>query len=267
MTTVDVSSIFRPANTLRLVVLAVALACAGCVTQTERVFTDPPSPDKALKLRVELARQYIGEGDWDNAKRNLKQASAIDPTNAEVDEAFALVYQSTGEDELAEQYFKQAIRHKRDFSRARNNYAAFLYSQQRYKEAEEQLEYVVDDLLYGARAQAFVNLGLCRLQLDDPEGAEQAFTRALAMERVNRTALLEKATLRYEAGDYQAALEYYGIYRTAVRQQSARGLLLGISLAHEMGDLDAEGSYALALRNLYPDSKEYKAYRSRNGSN
>ncbi len=84
-----------------------------------------------------------------------KLAYEIDPNNAEVHEAFALVYQSTGEFELAEESFKTAIRLDRKFSRARNNYAAFLYSQQRYEEAEKQLEYVVQDTLYKARPARF----------------------------------------------------------------------------------------------------------------
>ena len=57
-----------------------------------------------------LARQYIGEGNWEDAKRNLQLAYEIDPNNAEVHEAFALVYQSTGEYEMAEEHFKTAIR-------------------------------------------------------------------------------------------------------------------------------------------------------------
>jgi type IV pilus assembly protein PilF len=254
------SNTFR-AGSLSLVLLAVA----GCVTHTERVFTQPPSPEKALKQRVELARQYIGDGNWEYAKRNLKQAANIDPQNAEVHEAFALVYQATGEYELAEEHFERAIRLDSAFSRARNNYAAFLYSRKRYAEAEEQLEHVVKDPLYTARTQAFVNLGLCRLQLQKEEDAEQAFRRALAMDRSNSVALLESAILRYDAGDYAQAEKYYGIYRTAVRQQSARGLWLGIRLAREEGDRNAEGSYAMALRNLYPGSAEFQAYQRAQG--
>ena len=243
--------------------IALAGAClllAACVTQTETVFTDPPSPEEALERRVSLARQYIGEGNWEDAKRNLKQANAIDDNNAEVHEAFALVYQSTGEEELAEDYFRKALRLDRDFSRARNNYAAFLYSRKRYEDAEEQLLQVVKDPLYSARPQAFVNLGLCRLQLDDPQGAEEAFVRALSMQGRNATALLETARLRLDQGDSRAAQEYYDKYRSVVRQQSARGLWLGIRLAQQRGDRDAEGSYVLALSNLYPDSPEYRAY-------
>ena len=124
-------------------------------------------------------------------------------------------------------------------------------TQKRYEEAEKQLEVVVKDSLYSARPQAFVNLGLCREQLFDPQGAEQAFVRALSMDRTNAIALLEMAQLRFEAEDIANARKYYNTYRSVVRQQSARGLWLGIRLARQSGDLDAESSYALALANLY----------------
>ena len=244
-----------------LVTLAVTLVLSACITTTDSVFTEKADPAKALERRVELARKYIGEGNWDDAKRNLKLAYEMDPNNAEVHEAFALVYQSTGEFELAEQSYKTAIRLDTNFSRARNNYATFLYSQQRYDEAASQLEYVVQDSLYKARPRAFVNLGLCRLQLFDSQGAEEAFRRALTMDRTNAIALLELAQLRFDAGDFRSAQSYYDTYRTVVRQQSARGLWLGIRIARENDDRDAEGSYALALANLYPKSVEYDAYK------
>ncbi len=234
---------------------------AGCVTTTESVFTDEASPEEALERRVALARQYIGENNWDDAKRNLAIATEIDDKNPEVHEAFALVYQSTGETELAEESFKKAISLKKDFSRARNNYAAFLFGQQRFREAEAQLEVVVRDPLYTNRPQAFINLGLCRLQLFDPDGAEEAFVRALSMDRHNTIALLELAQLRFDAKDYATAQEYYDNFRKRSVRQSSRSLWLGVRIARATGDRDAESSYALALRNLYPDSEEYQAYQ------
>ena len=105
------------------------------------------------------------------------------------------------------------------------------------------------------------DLGLCREQLFNPQGAEEAFVRALAMDRTNSIALLEMAQLRFDVGDTFNARKYYNTYRSVVRQQSARGLWLGIRLAREAGDLNDEGSYALALSNLYPDSVEYQAYK------
>lgn len=246
---------------MALLASLLTISLSACITNTEGVFTDAASPDMALERRVELARNYIGEGNWKDAERNLKLAAQIDPDNPEVHEAFALVYQSTGEFELAELSFKKAISGQKDFSRARNNYAAFLFSQSRYEEAEVQLNYVVQDTLYTSRPQAFVNLGICRLKLFDASGAEQAFVRALSMDRNNVIALLEVASLRFDAEDYASATRYYDGYRQAVRQQSSRGLWLGVRLAQEAGDRDAEGSYALALSNLYPESTEYQAYK------
>jgi type IV pilus assembly protein PilF len=245
----------------RLAVLGLAGLLAGCVTTRETVFTNPPSPDEAIQQRVQLARNYIGDGNWTDAKRNLKIAVEMDDRNAEIYEAFALIYQSTGEFELAEENYRRAIALDRDFSRARNNYAAFLFARERFEDAEKQLERVVKDTLYDARPQAYINLGLCRVALDKPQLAEEAFVRALAMDRRNRIALLELAQLRLAAGDYAGAGDYYTAYRTAVRQQSARGLWVGVRLAKATGDRDAEGSYGLALRNRYPDSPEYAAWQ------
>ncbi len=247
---------------MKLVIVAglFLFGLSGCVTSSESVFTEKASPEKTLERRVELARKYIGQGDWENAKRNLKVAAKVDPKNAEVHEAFALVYQSTGEYELAEQSYKTAIQINHDFSRARNNYAVFLFSQRRYQDAEVQLEFVVRDTLYNARPRAFINLGLCRLQLSDPRGAEEAFLRALSMDRTNAIALLEVAQLRYDENDIPMASRYYQSYRRSVPQQSSRGLWLGIRISRKLGDLNAEGSYVLALSNLYSNSEEYQAY-------
>ena len=236
------------------------LLLSACVTQEGRVFTNEASPQDALERRVQLARSYIGEGNYEDAKRNLKVAAEINPDDPEVQEAFALVYQSTGEYELAEISYKKAIAGKKDFSRARNNYAAFLYQQGRYKEAEEQLELVVTDVLYESRPRAYLNLGLCRVRLGDSEGARKALTRVLTMDRTNTVAMLELANLEYEDDNWVLAQRYYDAYRGVARKQSARALWLGIRLADKLENNNAKASYSLALRNLYPNSPEFQLY-------
>lgn len=237
------------------------LQVSGCITETTGGYTEKADATKALEERVSLARQYIGDSNWEAAKRNLQLATEMDDNNAEVYEAFALVYQQTGEFELAEESFEKSIRLDSSCSRCRNNYAAFLYSQERYKEAEKQLDVVVRDTLYTGRPNAFVNLGLCKLKLFDTQGAEEAFVRALSMDRTNPIALLELGRIRYEAQDYNTANRHYNAYRSVVRQQSAAGLLLGIQLAQVNGDDDAEASYALALGSRFPNSPEYLSYK------
>ena len=245
----------------QLFLLLAYIVLGGCISTTTGGFSEEASPQKALDTRVALARDYIGAGNWVAAKRNLDLAMQIDDDNAEIYEAFALVYQRTGENELAENNFKKSIRLDKKCSRCRNNYAVFLYSQERYEEAEKQLDYVIQDTLYPGRSNAFVNLGLCRIQLFDIQGAEEAFVRALAMDRTNRVALLEVAQMRFDARDYPTANKYYVAYRSVVPQQSARGLLLGARLARIDGDRDSEASYVLSLSSRFPNSIEYQAYK------
>jgi len=247
---------------MRIIVSVVlALILAGCVTTNETVFTNKEAPDVALKRRVELARAYIGQGNWENAKRNLKLAAEIDPNNAEVYEAFALVYQSTGEFEAAEANFRKALSLDKSLSRARNNFAAFLFAQQRFAEAESELELVVRDTLYSGRPQAFTNLGLCRARLGKTEQAIEALERALTMEARNPIAVLTLAQLNLERSDYLNAQSYYSAYRKMVRTQPAAGLWTGVRIARALQLQDEQASLELALQNLYPDSPEARAMR------
>ena len=250
----------------KLALLLVLLMFAGCVTTNETVFTNQESPELALKKRVELARAYIGQGNWENAKRNLKLAADIDPKNAEVYEAFALVYQSTGELEAAEENFRKSLSLNGSLSRARNNYAAFLFAQGRFAEAEKELEIVVRDTLYSGRPQAFTNLGLCRVRLQKGDAAIEALERALTMEQRNPLALFTLAELYYERQSYAKAQQFYQAYRRVVRTPTAAALWLGIRLARSLELSDERASLELALYNMYPNSAEAKAAKNLAGS-
>ena len=239
--------------------LVITALLAGCVVETSGPEPAPVDPAQALERRVSLARQYIGAGDWENAKRNLELAAAIDADNADVLEAFALVYQSTGEFELAESNFKEALDAGAG-SRARNNYAAFLYAQGRYVEAAAAFRGVTSDTLYSGRPRAFVNLGLALLQTQETPEAKSAFSRALLMEPRNNTALLELTQIELTEGDVAAASGYYERYRAGARRQTARALILGVEIARLNADANMEASHMLALRNLYADTPIYKAW-------
>lgn len=241
--------------------VVVALMLTGCVSTTDSVLNSKANLDEALQTRVELARRYIGKGDWANAERNLKLALSMDDRSAEIYEAFALLYQGTGEEKRVRKNFQKALSLDPEFSRARNNYAVYLYSLGDYEAAAEQLNIVLEDTLYPQRPQAFVNLGLVYLQLNNPDKAALAFERALVMQRTNPVALMELAQICFDQGDIEQAQSHYGAYRLIVKQQSARSLWLGIRLAKLVDDKNAQASYALALRNLFPKSAEYKAYQ------
>jgi type IV pilus assembly protein PilF len=243
--------------------ISILFALSGCVTTQTGGFEEKKDPKKAVEYSIQAARGYIQQGNWEAAKRHLKTALKIDDHDADVHETMAQVFWQTGEFEQADLHFRRAISLKAD-ARIRNNYAAFLYDRKRYAEAEDELEKVAEDLLYDHRADAFVNLGRVRIKLKKYAAAKDVLERAALMERGNLVVAFQLAEVYYQLGDYPKAQSYYDGYRKSVNGQTAASLWLGIRLAEKFGDHDAVASYALALKNLYPQSEEYLAYKSAN---
>src|SRR5690606_23855707 len=249
-------------RSMAALLLAATLALPGCVTTQTGGYDVKKDPQKAVDHSVQAARNYIQRGNWEAAKRHLKIALEINDRDASVHESMAQVFWKTGEFEQADQHFRRAIALDSSSSRARNNYAPFLYDRKRYAEAEPELERVAGDMLYERRPDAFVNLGRVRVKLGKYAAAQDVLERAALMDRDNATLIsFELAEVHYQLGDYAKAQRYYETSRKAASSQSAASLSLGIRLAEKLGDHDAVASYALALKNLYPQSEEYIAYK------
>ncbi|MBD2858284.1 type IV pilus biogenesis/stability protein PilW [Spongiibacter sp. KMU-158] len=248
-----------PLRQLAIVVLLTLMS--GCVTTQTGGFAAKADEEKAYETSLQLARAYIASGQWDQAKRHLQYAESVEKNNPETLEALALVFQNTGEIEIADQYYSRAVASAPKQMRIRNNYGAFLYSQGRYQAAASQLEVVATDLLYERRVEAFINLGRCYLKLDRLQDAENTFRRAYLMDQKSPLVLSSMAEVTYLNRNYPQSQGFYDAYRAQVPQQTAASLWLGIRLAWEFGDQDAASSYALALKNLYPKSEEYLLYR------
>lgn len=253
-----------PQRLLRGVLLG-GLACvalSGCISTQTGGFEGKKDPQKTLEYSIEAARSYLQQGNYEAAKRHLKNALEVDDRNADVHETMAQVFWNTGEYEQADNHFRQALSIDGSNSRIRNNYAAFLYSQSRYLDAEEQLQKVTADLLYERRAGAFMSLGRVQLKLKNYSGAKETLERALLMQRNSPEAIFLLAEVYYQLGDITKAQQYYAVYRQQVPTQSAESLWLGIRLAEKSSDHDTAASYALALKNLFPRSDEYGEYKS-----
>ncbi|MFW7344235.1 tetratricopeptide repeat protein, partial [Pollutimonas sp. H1-120] len=87
---------------------------------------------------AQLGVAYLERDNLPRALSALDRALELDARHPEALQAIALVYQQQGERDLANRYFQQALSASPSFTRARNNYAAFLYQQGRYPEACEQ---------------------------------------------------------------------------------------------------------------------------------
>ena len=253
---------FRSAAAL---VLTLVLLLSGCVTTTSGGYSTDPSPEQALSDYIRLATGYLEQNDLPNTKRHLENAAAIDTNNSEVFAIWGLVYSREGEPDLADNSFQRALRINSANSQARNNYAAFLFAEERYEDAFEQLQLVVEDTSYSGRAQAFENLGLAGLRLQRLEEAEYAFGRAIQLNANLLRSSVELASLNLQKQDVLQARAYYRNYLTLIQfyniAQTARSLWVGIQLENALGNEDNVRQYGTQLEASFKTSPEYQLYR------
>lgn len=219
--------------------------------------------EKAVNDHVKAAMTYLSDGQVGAAQRHLNRALELDPKSIPAHNALALSYSMTGELELAEKSYLDLLNIDPGYSTARNNYAGMLFKLGRTDEACDQWQTVVADGTYDRRAGAYYNLGQCRLVQQRFAPAEQAFERSIALDRNNPASYIELAKLYYGNGQYDKSQVLYSEYRNKKGQPSPSSLLLGIKLAVENGDQNAQASQALALKSLFPDSPEYLEYQRR----
>lgn len=241
-------------------VVAVVALLGGCVTTTTGGSKAKIDKQKALETHVQLGLSYLRQKDIDLARHHFNKAYAIDSNNKGAHNGRALLYQLQGELELAEATFRKALQVDPDFTQARNNYGSFLYRQKRYPEAYEQFEKVAGDLDYPRRAIALLSLGRTAKKLGRTERAKAAFNQALILQPRLASAMVELAEIHFVKEEYAESKKYLDQYDSIARQ-SARTLWLGIRIERIFGNRDREASYALALKNLHPYSKEYLQYQ------
>lgn len=214
----------------------------------------------ALKDYAMLATGYLQEGKREHALRAIKRGQEIDKNDAGLLNALALYYYSDGELKLADDTYRRAMRANPKDSATQLNYGAFLYEQKRLDEACSVLKRAVDDPLYVNRHLAFMNYGICLRERKQYAEAEQAFKRSLANNGRNHRVLLEMTELKFEQGEFPQARQYFDTYNQRVTQQSPRSAWMGVRLMYALGEYDQSESYALFLRNQFPNSAEYREY-------
>ncbi|WP_232305508.1 type IV pilus biogenesis/stability protein PilW [Gilvimarinus polysaccharolyticus] len=236
-----------------------ALVLSACVS-TVPASKYQVDEDKALSSHVELALKYIESKNRESARHHLRKAFELDSNSLDATFATAMLYQLEGEPKLAEEYFKKTLRQDSGYTRARNNYGAFLFGRERYAEAYDQFYRASEALDYDNRAEVMVNLGRTALKLNEPEKAKEAFERANRINAGMPAVKYELAALYFEQGDYASAKRYLDAYGQIARP-APQTLLLGIKLERIFGNKDREASYVMALKNKYPYSQEYLEYK------
>ena len=247
--------------TRAVLLLVLVLLVSSCLTMNTP--QDTNNKDATLELvqrHLDLAVGYLRNRDYQRAKEKLAKALAIDPKNADVHATYGLVFQLEGETNLAEKYFKHAVRFDPKSAQIRNSYGAFLFSQKRFDSAVEQLLKASEDRFYPNRPTVFENLGVAYKRTGDSEGAEYAFTRAIQLNPQQPRALIELGEIRFEERNHIESMDYYRRY-SQVGSTTAKSLWLCVRLSRVFEDDNEEASCSEALEGIFPGSVEYQQYK------
>lgn len=239
-----------------------AIFITACQTSTTMVKKDP---EKAIKVRTQLAAEYIKSGDLDSAKRTLDQALEMNSRDSAANMMMGILLQQEGSKismDKADAYFKRAISADPKNAQARNNYGTYLYQIERYNDAIEQLNVAGTTLGYDQRYKAFENVGRIYLKLGDVTNAEKSFKQALQVNRDSYISMLELSEIFYLKQQTAAATQLYEQFVRGVGQknQGARALWIGIRNARANSDTMGMQVLVNQLRALFPESPEYQRY-------
>jgi len=243
---------------IMIAVVATLTACSFSPSKDVRVDGIDISESKAnstAAVYAELGLRYMQKGSYKLSIQKLRKAIELDPELPSAYLYLAQLYSPLDQLSDAETYFKKSIGMDPDYSRAQNNYGAFLCGHKRYAESEQQFLGALANPLYENSAATLENLGLCSLDAGQTAKAEGFFKQALDKNPLMPTSLYTLAQINYDRGDLKTAQLDLDRYRR-VAQQTPSSLWLGIQVARKLGHKDTAASLALMLNNAFPKSPQ-----------
>lgn len=245
---------------LVLALAASGVLLAGCVTQTNRPAVNT---DSAYDKRVELGMNYLSVDKRDQARWQFNKALEFKKDGAEAYHGLALVHQANGEMQPAGKSYQKAMRlaTKSEMAPILVSYAGYLTATGERKKACESYEKAAADYDFPGRADALYQAAKCARDIGNVARVKPALEHALNLNPQFSIALLDLAEIYFNEGRYPATKQLFDRYN-ASNKPTAQSLWLGIRLERVFGNVDREASYALALKNLHPYSKEYLEYQN-----
>ena len=243
---------------MRIVIcLLVCMLLISCTTQPAGQ-TSAVRAEKnieAAALNTDLGAKYLANGDHQLSEDKLSRALEQNPNYAPAHWTYALLQERLGRFDLAEKYFRSAIKLDPSDSRGKNNFGTFLCKQKRYQEADEFFKQALDDPLYPFKSSANINAGVCAMAIPAYPLAEGYFQSVLDLDPGNRVALYQMGKLHFETDSLIEARGYLKGFER-VSQHTSESLWLAYRIEKGLGNSLEANTYARRLEQTFPTSRE-----------
>ena len=240
-----------------LVVAVTALLLAACMTPAQNN-SSGNYRESALMERArahsDLAAAYFQQNKYEIALTEFTEAVKIDPTYSPAYNGLGLVYAALGEDAKADANFLKAIQVQPTSSEAHNNYGSFLCARKRFDESIPHFLAAVKNPLYPTPNLAYANAGICSARKNDIKNAEIYLNKALQLQPLTYSAAYQLADIQFKRGEIKTAKS--SLQNVLIASPTPESLWLAINIERALGGRDNEASYALQLRQQYPNSEQ-----------
>ena len=253
---------------LAISTLAAAAAMWGCKTPPPaepppRELTtesDQTATDRRARVRMELASGYYSRGQYETALDEVKLALAVKPDIPDAYNLRGLVYQSLGEDKLAEDNYKRALQLSPRDPDIMHNYGWFLCQNRRIPEALVQFQQAIATPRYPGLSRSLMTQGVCQARIGAYADAERSLVRAYELDPTSPVTAFNLADVLYRRGEFDRARFYIGRVNAVQEYTSAQTLWLAARIENKMGNVRGARDYGRQLRARFPQSPESLAF-------
>ncbi len=254
---INISGLAKSLLKMLMLGLLIALPLTACVTGSQTsnqgIYSESAIRERA-RAHSDLAAAYLQQNKYEIALNEFTIATQIDPAYSPAYNGLALVQAALGEDAKADANFKKALQLQPNSSESHNNYGSFLCARKRYDESITHFLEAVKNPLYTTPNLAYANAGICSARKNDMKSAELYLNKALQIQPLTYSAAYQLADIQFKRGDVVTAKST--LQNVLVAAPSPESLWLGIKIERVLGGRDNEASYALQLRQQYPNSEQ-----------
>ena len=253
------------ASAALLFAMSLLSGCAGTGDSPRELKTasDQTASEKRAQIRLQLAVGYYQDSKYEIALDEVKKAIAAAPDYADAYGFRALIYTAMGENALADENYRHALRLAPRNPDIANNYGLFLCEAGgKPVEAMKYFEAALNSRSYASPAKALTNAGNCSLKQKNTDAAERYLLEALRYEPELPAIQAGLARVYFERRDYTRAGFFINRLTEAAKLESlsADVLWLALRVKHMLGDRATEATLAAQLRKRFPGSPEYAAF-------
>jgi type IV pilus assembly protein PilF len=256
----------RATLALAITTLATLWGCTATPPATEppprerTTESDQTDADRRARVRMELASGYYARGQLETALDEVKLALAVKPELPDAYNLRGLIYQSLGDDKLAEENYKRALQLSPRDPDIMHNYGWFLCQTRRMPEAFAQFQQAIATPRYAGLSRSLMTQGVCQARTGAYADAERSLVRAYELDPTNPVTAFNLADVLNRRGEFERARFYIGRVNAVQEYTNAQTLWLAARIENKMGNQRGARDYGRQLRARFPQSPESLAF-------